>query len=79
MAFAEGDSASADVHPHMLASGGGFYYSKSNGYDRFFFKIRQKDVAVLNYIHSTLKLGHISRPSDGYYTYTVSARPEIMI
>jgi len=43
------------------------------------FSLKSKDVAVLNSIHSTLKLGHISRPSDGYYTYAVSARPEIMI
>ena len=65
VAFAEGD--------------GGFYYSNSGGYERLFFKIRQKNRRVLDYIHSNLRLGSVTRPSDGYYTYQVSARPEILV
>lgn len=38
---------------------GGFYYSKSGGYERLFFKIRQKNRSVLNYIYSNLNFGNI--------------------
>ncbi len=58
---------------------GGFYYSNNGGYECLFFKIRQKNRNVLDYIHSNLNLGSVTQPGDGYYTYAVSYRPEILI
>lgn len=63
--FAEGD--------------GGFYYSESSNLKRFYFCIRQKNSKVLHFIQSTLNIGSIHCAGDGYYTYTVSARLEILI
>ena len=65
VAFAEGD--------------GGFYYSESGGYKRLFFKIRQKNRDVLDYIYHNFRLGSERLSNDGYYTYTVSARQEILV
>nr|QKN19305.1 LAGLIDADG endonuclease [Eudorina elegans] len=46
---------------------------------RLFFKIRQKDVKILYRIKNYFKFGSVTVDADGYYSYTVYAKNEILV
>lgn len=46
---------------------------------RLFFVIRQKDPVVLNYIKGYFMFGSVRLAKDGYYTYTVSSKANIVV
>jgi hypothetical protein len=75
-----GSSASFGITKDWLVGfsegDGSFISDKSN--KRLFFKIRQKDVKILHEIKEYLGFGSVSNDSDGYNTYTVSAKGDIL-
>ena len=59
--FSDIDKQFIDCFVGFSEGDGGFYYSNSGGYERLFFKIRQKNRNVLDYIHYYFNLGSLTQ------------------
>lgn len=60
-----------------FSEGGGGFYCDRNA-KRFYFKIRQLDPKILYKIKSYFRFGSVSQDADGYFTYTVSKKKDIL-